>query len=167
MEDVSAGRLLEVARTSMEAAEYCFLMTLGPRGLIQARLMQPFPPEEDWTIWLAASPASRKVRELRADPRATLAYDHGQEGAYVTLLGVTRIVEGTDPDSMALRRRYWRRRFIQFWPDGPEGPDYALIAFSPSRIELMHADASVMPEPYGLRAAVLVREGAQWVIPGA
>ena len=157
---MTVNRLLEVTVAILRAAEYCFLITLAGSGPAQARLMMPFDPEEDLRIWMAASPASRKVRELQADGSATLGYPLAQDGAYVTLLGTATI-----EDDLELRRRYWRRRFVQFWPDGPEGDDYVLIRFVPARIELMNFTEGVVPEPYGLRAATLVRDGDLWIIP--
>ena len=161
MQAITPQHLLDVTMTTIQAAEHCFLITLGQDGGPQARLMLPFPPEQNLTIWMGASPRSRKVRELRADPRATLGYDCAAEGAYVTLLGTASI-----EDDLALRRKYWRRRFVQFWPDGPEADDYVLIRFVPSRIELMNVAQEVVPEPYGLRAAVLVRRAREWVVAG-
>lgn len=49
------------------------------------RLMRPFPPEADLTIVFGASPKSRKVAEIRAEARATLAFEHEAEEACVTL----------------------------------------------------------------------------------
>jgi general stress protein 26 len=161
MEAMTAERLLAVTRATIEAAEYCFLITRGAAGQANARLMMPFPAEEDLTIWMGASPGSRKVRELQADDRTTLGYPLAQDGAYVTLLGTASIERDLD-----LRKQYWRRRFVQFWPEGPESDDYALIKFLPSRIELMNVALEVAPDPDGLRFAVLVRDGAAWAVGG-
>jgi general stress protein 26 len=159
---MTAEYLLKVTRATMACAEHCFLITLDPSGRPQARLMLPFGPEEDLVVWMAASPASRKARELQADPRATLAYDCAGEGAYVTLLGAATVARDRD-----LCERYWRRRFIRFWPEGPEGDDYALIRFVPDRIELMNDQRGVMPEPTGLRAAALVCQDGAWLLAEA
>jgi len=48
---LKAELLLETAKSSIRAAEYCFLITLGEAGEPNARLVQPFEPEEDMTIW--------------------------------------------------------------------------------------------------------------------
>ena len=47
--------LLEVAKATIRATAYCFLITLGDTGQAHARLMQPFAPEEDLTIWFGTS----------------------------------------------------------------------------------------------------------------
>lgn len=150
--------LLEIARTTMQAAEFCFLITFGETEVANARLMQPFEPDPDLTVWLGVSPRSRKVKEIERDERATLAYQYPQEGAYVTLLG-TAAVEA-DP---TLRQKYWRDSFEQFWPAGPAGDDYVLLKFAPARIGLMNIARNAAPEPHGLQAVVLERRGQEWV----
>lgn len=150
-------QLLDMVRRMMESSEFCFLITNGETGWPTARRMQPFGPEEDFTLWFGASPESRKVADIRRDDRVTVGYADDQEGAYVALLGTAEV----RPDD-ALRRRYWRDSFADFWPDGPDGGDYVLIKVLPSRIELMNIARRVAPPPYGLRPAVLVRRGQAW-----
>ena len=157
---MTARDWLEVARATMEGVEYCFLITASESGEANARLMQPFRPDEDLTIWFGASPRSRKVREIRANERATVAYEHPEEGAYVTLVGRATLERKEE-----LRRKYWRRRWERYWPAGPEGEDYVLIRFVPERVELMSEAREVAPDPI-LKPAVLVREGKEWVVAG-
>jgi general stress protein 26 len=151
---------LEVARATIEGVEYCFLITESESGEANARLMQPFKPDEDLTIWFGASPRSRKVREIKAHDRVTVAYEHPEEGAYVTLLG--RAVLERDVE---LRGKYWRRRWVRYWPEGPESDDYVLIKFMPERLELMSEAREVAPDPI-MQPGVLVREGDEWVVAG-
>lgn len=158
---MTAERLLAVARETIRAAEYCFLITQDRSGQVSTRLMQPFDPEPDLTIWMGASPKSRKVRQIREDGRATLAYQDKASNAYAVLSGSAAIVD--DP---AQRRHYWREGWEAFFKQGPEGEDYVLIRFTPNRIELMNFAQEVAPEPYGLRPAVLLRQGEGWVVAG-
>lgn len=60
----------------MAAARYCALVTLDEAGRPLARAMDPFPPEADLTVWLATHRATRKVEEIRRDPRVALYYFH-------------------------------------------------------------------------------------------
>lgn len=153
----SVAALLEITRMVMEEAAFCFLMSSDASGAINARLMQPFPPESDLVVCFGASEASRKVQELQRDPRATIAYQLLAEGAYVTLLG-----RATLEMDVAVRERYWRESFAAFWPEGPVQGDYAVLRFEPERIEVMHLEKEVAPEPRGLQPAVLVKEDGVW-----
>lgn len=159
MPPTKAKQLLEVTRHILGAAEFCFLITRGNKGDLNARLMQHFGPGDDLTIWFGASPQSRKIHEIRQGSPVTVAFEYADEGAYVTLLGEAAI-------DMALetRRRYWRDSFSAFWPDGPEGDNYAVIRFSASRIEVMAIDRGVAPEPFGLQPAVLEQHGSDWTV---
>jgi general stress protein 26 len=159
MVETTIAHVLAVVKDIIHAAEFSFLLTRGKGGEANARLMQPFPPEQDLTIWMGASPRSRKVREIERYWRVSLAYARAEVGAYVTLLGTATVV--TDLDQ---RRHYWREAFRPFWPQGPEDNDYALIRFEPERIEVMHLEREVAPEPFGLRPAVLVRQADTWVV---
>jgi hypothetical protein len=51
--DAARAKLIDAAREIMLAQTYCALITLDERGLPAARTMNPFPPEEDMTVWIA------------------------------------------------------------------------------------------------------------------
>jgi general stress protein 26 len=147
---------MRIAADIMRSAQYCFLVTVGEDNRANARLMEPLGPDPDMTVWFGASPRSRKICEIRARGQATVCYESVDERAYVTLLGSARIVD--DPE---LRRQYWKRRWEPFWPAGPLGDDYVLIAVTPDRIELMSVKQGVMPDPL-TRPACLVRSEDGW-----
>jgi hypothetical protein len=42
--------LLELPRATMNAAQFCFLITQDESGQSAARLMQPFGPEAGWVM---------------------------------------------------------------------------------------------------------------------
>ncbi len=152
-------QLLQVTRTTMRAAEFCFLITLSESGAPNARLMEPFEPRKDLSLWFGSSPRSRKVAEIQRDARISVAFGHAADAAYVTLSGLAEVV-----DDIRERKRHWREEWAVFWPSGPAGDDYVLIKFVPSRIEVMNFARKVAPQPYGLRPAVLVRTGGAWVV---
>lgn len=156
---LTVDRALEAVRTTIAASRYCFLVTLDEAGHPQARLMDPFPPEADVTVWLATSSVTRKVGQLRHDSRATLAYYDWERQGYVTLIGDARLV--TDLEE---RRRRWKPEWQSFYPAGPEAPDYVLIRFIPFRIEVMSMALDVGAGAF--TPTVLAREGAEWVLAG-
>lgn len=159
MSPITAALILETAKASIRSAEYCMLITLGEEGEPNARLVQPFEPEEDMTIWVGTWSKSRKVKEIQKDQRVTLAF-HDKEGtAYVTLLGTAQIEKDTN-----LKRKYWREEWIGFIPQGPDGDEYVLVKFMPIRIELMSFSRGVLPQPYGLRPAVAIRSENLWIL---
>jgi general stress protein 26 len=150
-------RALQAARAIMEASAYCFLITVDAAGQPQARMMEPFAPQPDMTIWFGTHPRTRKVAEIRKNPRATVAYSDPQGAGYVTLLGTARIVDDADE-----RRRHWKENWDEFFPGGPAGRNFTLIEFKPSRIELISVSREIVTKP-GEPPVILVRKGSEWV----
>ena len=151
--------LLEVARDTIKAVQYCFVITLGESGQANARLVQHFKPEADMTIWVGTSPKTRKICEIRNESNITITFQDDKDYSYVTMLG-SASVENT----LNEKQRHWQEDFIAYFPKGPQNDDYVLIKFIPSRIELMNFQRGVTPEPFGLRPAVLVKAEENWVV---
>ncbi len=126
-------------------------------GQANARLVQHLKPEADMTIWFGTSRKTRKVREICHDSHITVTFQDDREYAYVAALGSASVE--TDLNQ---RQRHWQDDWIEFFPAGPQGDDYVLIKFVPSRIELMNFARGVTPEPF--RPAALVRAGESWVL---
>ena len=116
----------------MQAARYCTFVTIDEQGQPRARVVDPFPPEADMTVWMATKAATRKVAQLRKNPRATLLCFDGARKGYVTLLGRAAVVE--DP---AEKARRWKPEWKDFYDDGNRGADYLLIRLKPSRLEIL------------------------------
>ncbi len=133
--------VLRAARELMVKARYCGLVTLDDAGQPQARVVDAFEPEADFTIWIATHPATRKVQEIRADARVTLLYVSGAEG-YVTLIGQARLVD--DP---AEKARRWKADWAAFYKDANRGSDYQLIRVAPRRLEVVSYAHGVLNDP--------------------
>ncbi|HEY6951212.1 MAG TPA: pyridoxamine 5'-phosphate oxidase family protein [Bacteroidota bacterium] len=157
MNEMTVDELLAATRELIRTTEYCFFITAGKDGHPHARLMQPFPPENDFTIYFGASPRSRKVRQLLGQPRVSLAFYNQQSTAYVTLSGTGSVTE-----QGALRQKYWRSNWNDLFPGGPESGEYTLIKFVPEKIEMMNFAGHAMPQPYSLHPTILVRHGSSW-----
>ena len=63
------------------------------------------------TVWFATNTRSRKVQELRRDPRVTLYYsDHETAIGYVSLAGRAVLVEDMQ-EILKRKRAYWEQAF--------------------------------------------------------
>lgn len=126
----SRDSLLTVARSLMAGARYAALITLDSTGAPQARTVEPFPPETDFTVWIGTNPRTRKVGEIQRDARVTLYYyDPGAMG-YVTIRGRAQVVD--DP---GLKRTWWNPGWEGFYPDRDR--DYLLLKVTPERLEIV------------------------------
>ncbi len=148
--DTDPGRIAEAARAVIGVARYCALITLDADGMPQARAMDPFPAEDDFTVWMATNASTRKVRELADDPRATLYYIDAAGGAYVTLIGSAVVVADE-----AEKARHWKTEWNDFCEDGNHGDDYVLVHFVPRRLEVVSPAHGVASDPRAWKAAVL------------
>jgi general stress protein 26 len=155
--EMTTEQLLDAARATIKGAEFCFFVTIGTDGRPNARLMQPFDPEPNLTIWFGASPSSRKIKDLERGNQVTLAFYDAAETAYLTVGGTATVVDDLDS-----RRKYWRVFWNDIYPGGPEGDDYVLIKVVPDRLEMMNFTQKTMARPYGLSPTKLVGEEGSW-----
>jgi general stress protein 26 len=139
-EQVPRDTLISVARGIMEEARYCGLATFDQSGRAQVRTMDPFLPESDMTIWMGTHRRSRKVEEIRNDPRVTLYYQSPDGAGYVTLFGRALIVE--DPAEKASR---WKAEWAAFYTD--RDADYLLIQVTPERLEVLDYSRGIAGDP--------------------
>jgi general stress protein 26 len=149
--------LLQAAREIIAASRYCFFITNDNSGQPQARLMQQFPPDDNFTIWMGTNPRSRKAAQIRANPRAAVACSDVDGPGYVTLTGRARLV-----DSPPELRKRWRPDWDAHFPGGPDGPNYILIEFSPSRLEVVSGRHKIGVAPNSPRPPALLLHNGQW-----
>ena len=99
---------------------------------------------------MATNRDTRKVAEMRADPRATLIYFDPDDPGYATLVGSVRLVD--DP---AEKRARWKDAWSDYYPGGPEGASYLLIEFVPDRLEVVSVKHDIAAGPLAWEAAVV------------
>lgn len=146
----SREAIIEAGRDIMVAAAQCALVTIGPDGAPQARMMDPFPPGEDLTVWMATHRDTRKVAEMLAEPRVTLIYFDRDNPGYATLVGSVRLV-----DDVAEKRARWKDAWKDFYTGGPEAEAYLLIEFVPDRLEVVSVGHAIASDPQAWKAAVV------------
>ena len=133
----SRDKLIAAAREIMTTTRYCALITADGRGRSDVRAMDALAPDENMAVWLGTNPLSRKVREIRRDPRVTLYYFDREGQAYVTLQGLARVV--TDP---AEKLKHWKEDWKGFYPD--RGKSYAVIEVRPIRLEVVNVKTGIV-----------------------
>jgi general stress protein 26 len=140
--------LVAAAREIIAAQTYCALVTIDETGRPAIRTMNPFPPDEDMTVWMATNTKSRKVQHIRRDPRVTLYYaDHAKAIGEVALVGHAELT--TDPAEIQKRKRaYWDQAF-------PGLENLVLIKVVPERLEVVNYKAGLNNDPATFRAPAI------------
>jgi general stress protein 26 len=134
--------VVAVAKKLMERARYCALITMGPDGRAEARIVDAFPPEADMTVWLATKPVTRKVEQIRKNPNVTLFYWDQASMGYVTLIGDATLIDET-----AEKAKRWKPEWSEFYSDANRGADYLLIRVRPIRLEIVSLADGVLNDP--------------------
>jgi general stress protein 26 len=126
----SRDELLAVARRVMTDARYATLATVDESGRPQSRIMDPFPPDSQMVVWLGTNAHTRKVAQIRSEPRVALTYFDPATYGYVTLVGRATLVD--DPAETAMR---FKPEWEALYRDRDR--DYLLIRVVPERLELV------------------------------
>ncbi|MGA7992087.1 MAG: pyridoxamine 5'-phosphate oxidase family protein, partial [Thermoanaerobaculia bacterium] len=124
--------VLRAAHEVALKARYASFITIGEDGQPQARIVDALGPDEEFTVWVGTSPVTRKVAEIAKDPRVTLSFFDTSGPAYVTLVGTAHLV--TDP---TVKAKHWKSAWVPFYKNEWRGADFALLKFTPRRLEVV------------------------------
>ena len=133
-------KLLNAAREIMAAAGTCALITLDENNLPMVRTMDPFPPEEDFTVWFGTNAKSRKVNQIKTNPNVTLYYLDSDASGYVVIHGKAQLV-----DDEKEKEKHWKTEWEAFYPD--KAKDYLLIKVAPQRMEVLSTTRGITGDP--------------------
>lgn len=137
---LSRADLIAAAREIMTAQQYCALITLEEDGRPVVRTMNPFAPDGDMVVWFATNTLSRKVQEIRRDPRVTLYYaDHAKATGFVALSGKATLVS-----DQAEIKKHWRA----YWePAFPDKTKLVLIKVVPEHMDVLNYKRGAVNDP--------------------
>jgi len=145
----SRDTLMKAAREIITGNPYCALVTMDSTGQPQVRTMNPFPLGDEIVIWFATSRKSRKVKEIRNNPKVSVYYaDHSNAKGYVNITGTAEII-----DDKALliskKREYWNG--IPNWQD-----KFVLIKITPVALDVISYAKGIGGDPETNRSPVII-----------
>ena len=138
--DYNKEHLKTVARKIMENAHYCALITIDENGFPAARTMDPFEPDSNFIVWFGTNIYTRKVRQLKNNPKTTLYYFDHQTESYVMISGIAITVRYEERFA-----KYWKEKWKEFYPDFPD--NYLLVKFVPERLEVSAPALGIYSDP--------------------
>lgn len=139
--------LNEITKEIMIAAKNCALITVDSLGVAHVRAMDPFLPEENFTVWMGTNSKSLKVKQIQQNSKVSLFYLDKKTGSYVTLQGKAQLV-----NTLKIKEQFWKKEWENFYKN--RVTDYILIEFVPTK-------ANVISEKYNILGDTIT-----WETPG-
>ena len=137
--------LIIAAREIMDETTYCALVTIDSTGQPQIRTMNPFPPNDELITWFATSRTSRKVKEIRDNPRVCVYFaDHIAARGYVNITGTAMVIDDKEL-LLKMKRDYWQG--IPGWEN-----KFVLIKVIPKTLEVINYRHGLNNNPDTFRA---------------
>jgi len=123
-------RLKTVALEMMNHSSTCALITLDKNNAPVARMMQTTPTANDFIIWLATNPKTRKVEQITVNEKVSLYYSDSTETGYLSVQGKAILV-----NDLETKKAHWKEGWQAFYPNMET--DMVLIKIIPTEIELV------------------------------
>ena len=146
---VSRDTVILAAHEIINETTYCGLVTMDPSGQPQIRTMNPFPGiKDDFVVWFATSRDSRKVKEIRANPKVCVYFaNHVAAKGYVNINGSATVIDDKDL-LVKMKRDYWNG--MPNWQD-----IFVLIKIIPSSIEVINYKHGLNNDPKTFKAPAI------------
>jgi general stress protein 26 len=142
---VNRDTVILAAHEIINETTYCGLVTIDSLGQPQIRTMNPFPVKDDLVIWFATSRTSRKVREIKNNPKVCVYFaDHLTAKGYVNINGSASVIDNREL-LIQMKRDYWNG--IQGWQD-----KFVLIKIIPKSIEVINYKHGLNNDPNTFKA---------------
>lgn len=139
--------ILNAAREIM-TTNSCTFVSVNENGMPYARVMDPIGPDENFVVWLATSPRTRKVQQLETNPNVVLHYVDKSDNGYVSLYGSAELVR----DSMQMKI-HWKPEWDRFYRH--KATDCILIKVQPTRIEIIDYRHGISGDPVTWQPTVI------------
>lgn len=146
---VKRDTILVAAREIIKGTTYCGLVTIDSTGQPHIRTMNPFPVNDELITWFATSRASRKVREIKNNPKVCVYYaNHMTAKGYVSITGIAEVIDDKEL-LIKMKRDYWEN--IPDWQN-----IFVLIKIVPKTIEVINYKHGLNNDPHTFRAPSIV-----------
>ena len=146
---VNRDTILIAAREIINETTYCGLVTIDSTGQPQVRTMNPFPANNELITWFATSRTSRKVREIKNNPKVCVYFaNHISAKGYVNITGTAAVIDDTEL-LIKMKRDYWENIFN--WQD-----IFVLIKIVPKTLEVINYKHGLNNDPKTFKAPSII-----------
>lgn len=142
---VNRDTIITAAREIISQTTYCGLVTVDNTGQPQVRTMNPFPLKDELVIWFATARTSRKVKEIKENPKVSVYYaDHIAAKGYVNITGNAEVIDDKEL-LVKMKRDYWEG--IPDWQN-----IFVLIKIVPKTLEVINYRHGLNNDPKTFKA---------------
>jgi len=137
------GKLEEAISRMLKPFQLMSLATITEDGEPWVRYVMG-SATDTWEIRIATFADSRKVAQIRKHPKVHLCCgvtEPAEENAYLQISGTAAVRDDAD-----LKQAVWHEGLSQYF-NGPDDPNYVVIAITPERIEYM-AEGAMSPQTW-------------------
>lgn len=127
--------MLAAARALIGKDMFTTLITVDAQNMPRARTVLVSAPDEDFMLWMATRPGTRKLEQIAQNRAATLHFADDASAAYASLMGEARVMK--DAWFIANKNPYKGAALASYFPDFPK--DFVLIGFKPFWLEIATA----------------------------
>lgn len=137
--------LMVAAQEIIKETTYCALVTIDSTGQPQTRTMNPFPANKELITWFATSRTSRKIKELKKNPKVCVYYaNHVNAKGYVSITGDAQVIDDKEL-LIKMKRDYWSG--IPDWQS-----KFVLIKIVPKTLEVINYKHGLVNDPNTFKA---------------
>jgi len=146
---INKDTLMFAAKEIIKGTSYCGLATVDASGQPQMRTMNPFPVNDEFITWFATSRTSRKVKEIKSNPKVCVYYaDHSSAKGYVSITGTAEVIDDREL-LVKMKRDYWNG--IPNWET-----NFVLIKIVPKTMEVVNYKRGLSSDPNTFSAPKIV-----------
>ena len=115
---------------AMSRIDFCMMQTVGEHGINTRPMSNNGDVQYDGDNWFFARASSTKVAELAKDDRVQLTFADNGGPSFISVWG-----NGTVVDDVDLKKKLWHKSLEQWFKNGPEDPEVALIKVTAHKIQ--------------------------------
>ena len=125
---------IQAALDLANRSQIALLGTNGDDGYPNIKAMIKAENQGLKTIWFSTNTSSKRVAQLRRDPRASVYFVDMQQWMGVMLVGKMELLQ-----DMTSRQRLWSPGCERYYPLGVTDPDYTVLRFTAQWGNYYHA----------------------------
>lgn len=136
-QDLSESFLKENAQLIINESKTCVFTTIDKVGSPSSRIMDPFVPKNDFIVYLVTNPKSRKVTEIKKDPRAVLTFQN--MNGYITIKGTVSLIYDLNE-----KNKFWKEDWTPYYKNKESA---LLLKVIPLSMEIVNSNAGIPGDP--------------------